>query len=206
VIGRSGYLGDNILSPGDLSIIRKVRQVWSKKLGRRMVSAPFPVVFADAGVPFAASFLPRDQDGATFARGVKVESVSIVPASWQVAAWTVGVVYYRKALRFAIRAHSQLVASGVAAMLMDHLEELVYETASEPGRETLALDALIETHARISQGLGPLRSLPIGKHVVADAPRLRDPRAPTLPLPDLPLVGEPSPSVDPESASAGRNP
>ena len=205
VVGRSGYLGDDILHPADITTIRKIRQLALSKLGRRARALPFPVVFADAGVPFAASFLPRDQDGAVIARGVKVESVSVVPSFWQVAGWSVGVVHYRKTLRFAVRGHPQTVSPGASAAMMDFLEERVYETASEPGRETLALDALIETHARISQGRDPLRSLAIGKHVLPDAPRLRDPRSHVLPVPDMPQVGDLPASANPESASSGRN-
>jgi hypothetical protein len=206
VIGRASYLVDDPLSSGDLLRLSRVRRIALKKLASMVKVWPFPAVFMDAGVPFATSFLPRDQDGAVVARGVKVESVGLVPSYWQLGAIAVGVVYYRKALRFAVREHPQMVSSDASATLVDRLEELVYQTASEPGRETLALDALIEAHARMSQGLGSLRSLPIGKHVIPEAPRLRDPRIPGGSSAELPQVGELSMGAAPKSSSSGSNP
>jgi hypothetical protein len=206
VIARGSYLVDDPLSGKDLLRLRRVRQLMVKNLASRVEMWPFPVVFMDAGVPFATSFLPRDQDGAVVARGVKVESVSVVPSYWQLGAIGVGVVYYRKALRFAVRGHPQILSPGASATLVDRLEELVYQTASEPGRETLALDALIEAHARMSQGLGSLRSLPIGKHVIPEAPRLRDPRIPGGAVAEIPQVGELAAGAAPKSTSTSPNP
>lgn len=206
VIGRASYLIDDPLSIEDLLRLRRMRQLVVKNLASRVEQWPFPVVFMDAGVPFASSFLPRDQDGAVVARGVKVESVSVVPSYWQLGAIGVGVVYYRKALRFAVRAHPQILSSSASATLVDRLEELVYQTASEPGRETLALDALIEAHARMSRGLGSLRSLPIGKHVIPEAPRLRDPRVPGGGVAEIPQLGDLSAGAVPKPPSTGTNP
>jgi hypothetical protein len=176
VISKLAYLDGCALSVLDVMILRRIRSTLAHWARGHSALLPAPLVFHDVGVPFATSFLPRDADGAVIARGVKIESVSVLPPLWGIGAWSLGVVHYRRALRFALRCDPKVAPSNAPREVMARLEEQFYETASEPGRETIALDALIEAHARMKQSFGPLRSLPIGKHVSPEARRLKDTR------------------------------
>ena len=176
VVSKLAYLDGWTLSFFDVMTLRRIRRSLTHWARGRSGGLPAPLVFHDVGVPFATSFLPRDADGAVMARGVKIESVSVLPPLWGIGAWSLGVVHYRRALRFALRCDLGVIPADALREVMARLEEQLYETASEPGRETIALDALIEAHARMKQSFGPLRSLPIGKHVSPEAGRLKDPR------------------------------
>lgn len=177
-------LGERVLSMWDLKALRSCQWFWRRLVPQWVGTVPFPLVFSDGGIPFAATYLPRDADGAVVARGVRIENVSLIPPLWDVGALGIGIVTYRKAVRLAMQSHPDGATPEAQEEIMTLIEERMYETASEPGRETLALDALLEAHAKMSHTVSPLRSLPIGKHVVPEAPRLKDPRSTTVHLPE----------------------